>query len=227
MTWTKLSDTFAEREDLMEVSRSARLLLVEAMVWCNRHLLDGRITAAALRRCTDAADVDDLRDELVAAGALWPTEDGKAWLMDWSDQELAETVIARQEARAETQKRYRERAAKHKTGDHSTCDPRFCRDAVTGNATSHETGNETSRQPVTRRPPVPTRPVPSRPEGTGTGTGVGPASAGAPPVDAAGDITPHARFGEMPAARRLPDHHAFTGDCCSLPDIHPVHREVS
>lgn len=214
MTWTKLSDTFPEREDLLEVSRSARLLLVEAMVWCNRHLLDGRITDNALRRCTDAEDVDHLRDELVEAGALLRTEDDRAWQMDWADQETAETIIGRREIRAETQRRYRERTEKHKAGEHSMCDPRYCRQAVTGNATGHETDHGA----VTRHHPDPTRPVPSRPvpKGQGQGQGDGPAAADASPADAeeAG-----ARLGRLP--------HTFDGDCCALPDIHPIHRSAS
>jgi len=175
VTWTKLPDTFPDREDLLEVSRSARLLLVEILVWCNRHLLDGRITDNALRRCTDAPDVDALRDELTAAGALVRTEDDRAWQVDWSDQERAETVIGRREARAETQRRYRERTEKHKAGDHSVCDPRYCSKAVTGNATGHETKHQT----VTRHHPDPTRPDPTRPDPTrpvpeGQGQGEGP-----------------------------------------------------
>jgi hypothetical protein len=216
VTWTKLPDTFPEREDLLEVSRSARLLLVEAMVWCNRHLLDGRITDNALRRCTDATDVDALRDELAAAGALRRTEDDRAWLMDWSDQELAEAVTGRREARAETQRRYRVRAERHRAGDHSLCDPRFCSRAVTGNATGHETDHGT----VTRHPPDPTRPDPSRPvpegQGQGQGQGDGPALAGASPADAA---EASARLGCLP--------HMFDGDCCGLPEIHPIHRRAA
>lgn len=216
MTWTKLPDTFAEREDLLEVSRSARLLLVEAMVWCNRHLLDGRITDAALRRCTDAPDVDELRDELAAAGVLTRTEDGRAWLMDWSDQERAADVTARREARAETQARYRARTAKHKAGDHTMCDPRYCDRAVTGNATGHETGH----QRVTRHPPDPTRPDPTCPvpkgQGQGQRQGDGPASAGATPAAATEEAS--ARLGIPP--------HPHTGDCCNALPAHPIHRSA-
>ena len=214
MTWTKLPDTFAEREDLLDVSRSARLLLVEAMIWCNRHLLDGRITDAALRRCTDAVDVEALRDELVDARAMWRSDDGRAWQVDWSDQERSEVVTARRDTRAETQRRYRERTEKHRAGDHGMCDPRFCDRAVTGNAT----GNETDHGTVTRHPPDPTRPDPSRPvpEGQGQGQGDGPALAGASPADAA----------EAGARLGLPPHE-FVGDCCALPDIHSIHRSAS
>lgn len=212
MTWTKLSDNFAERADLENVSRSARWLLIEAMTWCNRNLLDGRISDAGLRRCSDAEDVEALRDELVRAGIFVRADDDTGWVMDWSDQETAELVIARRAARAETQARYRERTSRHKSGDHTMCDPRFCKGSVTGNATGHETDH----QQVTRHPPDPTRPDPSRPvpkgQGRGEGRGAEPASADAPPdgAQAAG-----ARLSRQP--------HRWTGDCCPLPPQHPLH----
>lgn len=47
MTWTKLGDDFNDRADLIAVSRSARLLLVEMYVFGNRLLRDGRIPRAS------------------------------------------------------------------------------------------------------------------------------------------------------------------------------------
>lgn len=150
MTWTRLSDDFYDRPEMLSVSRDARLLHSEAMVWCNRMTTNGKIPPAALRRISDAEDIPALVDELSAAGIWTATEDGQ-WQLDWSDQESAEEVHARAEYRAATQKRYRERKARHERGDHGACDPRFCKSAVTGNATSNKHGYET-----------PSRPVPSR-----------------------------------------------------------------
>jgi hypothetical protein len=167
MTWTRIGDDFNDRPDLLEVPRSARLLHVEALVYCNKHLRNGDLPKGALRRITDAEDPELDAKQLVDAGVWEETETG--WHLDWSDQDDADEVRARQEYRVATQKRYRERKAKHDRGDHSMCDPRYCKVAVTGNATSHMTSHET-----------PSRPVPSRPKDRGQGQGVAGPGAGAP-----------------------------------------------
>jgi hypothetical protein len=153
MTWTRLSDDFTDRPQLLQVSRSARLLHIEAMVWSNRLLTDGRIPSAALRRMTDAEDLAELVEELASAGIWEATDDGQ-WELDWKDQESAAEVKGRRDYRQETQKRYRERHSKHERGDHSMCDPRFCKKAVTGNATGNAISNKTGYE-------TPSRPVPS------------------------------------------------------------------
>lgn len=89
MTWTRLSDDFTDRPEMLEVSRSARLLHVEAMVWCNRMLTNGRVPAAAIPRITDAEDIGARIDELIDAG-LWDALDDSTWQLDWSDQESSE-----------------------------------------------------------------------------------------------------------------------------------------
>lgn len=162
MTWTKLSDDFTDRPDLLGCSRSARLLHVEAMVWSNRTLQDGRVPRAALRRMTDADDVEREVQELVDAGVWEETVDG--WQLDWSDQDDAETVRVRQRRRAEIQKAYRKRVAAHRAGDHAQCDPRHCRQTVTGNATGNATSHKTDDE-------TPSRPGPTRPGPKGQGLG--------------------------------------------------------
>jgi hypothetical protein len=130
MTWTRLPDNFTDQPAMLEVSRSARLLHVEALVWCNRHLTDGRLAPAAIRRMTDAEDVHRLIDELRAA-RLWEpleTPSGIVWQIDWTDQEPAREVRQRAAIKADKQRRYRDRRARHSHGDHSLCDPRFCPD---------------------------------------------------------------------------------------------------
>jgi len=183
VTWTKLSDQFTDRPDLLEASRSARLLHIEALVYCNKHLRDGLLPRGAVARMTDtenpAADIA----ELVTAG-VWEVIDS-GWQIDWTDQEEAAEVRARHDYRAATQKRYRERKAAHERGDHSMCDPRFCKKCVTGNASSNKNAHET-----------PSRPVPSRPLGRDRDKGAGHGSAGATPAHAtedefAGVLCPH------------------------------------
>jgi hypothetical protein len=162
MTWTRLSDDYTDKPAMLGLSRSARLLDVEGLVWCNRHTTNGALPGAALPRLTDSEDPTADVAELVAAGLWAETETG--WQLDWSDQEPADRVRARQERNAEKQKRYRDRKQKHTHGDHSACDPRFCK-SVTGNASSNATGNVTGL--VTASRPDPSRPVP---KGQGTGT---------------------------------------------------------
>ena len=171
MTWTKLGDTFTDDPRLLEVSRSARMLHVEALVYCNRHLRDGHLPKGALARITDAEDpaLDALA--LERAG-LWEEAEG-GWLVDWTDQESADEVRERQRYRADKQKRYRDRKNRHERGDHGDCDPRYCKKAVTGHVTGNGDGNVTGRV-------TPSRPVPSRPK-TGTGTDSGSGRAGARP----------------------------------------------
>lgn len=158
MTWTRLSDTFTDRPDLLACSRSARLLHVEALVWCNRFLTDGSIPRAALPRLTDAEDAEADVAELVAAG-LWTSDEGGGWRVDWEDQEPAADVRERKAMRAERQKRYRRRKAAHEAGDHSQCDPRS-RCSVNGRVTRNATGNETRNVTglVTPSPPAPPTP---------------------------------------------------------------------
>ena len=56
MTWAKLSDDWADHPDIIAVSRSARLLHLEALLWSLAQNQDGAIPARALGRITDADD---------------------------------------------------------------------------------------------------------------------------------------------------------------------------
>jgi hypothetical protein len=163
MTWTRLPDDFTDRPTVLRLSRSARLLHVEALVWCNRLLTDGVIPANVLRRISDSADLDRDVAELADSG-LWTRLDDEAWRVDWSDQELAEKVEARRQQNRDRQHRYNKRRERHALGDHSHCTPKYC-DAL-GNPSSNASRNPSDDG-------LPTRPVPSRPEGEGRGRGGG------------------------------------------------------
>lgn len=162
MTWTRLSDDFADRPDVLSLSDAAFRAHVSALVWCNRQLTDGHVPtrAAGLVGASDESVVA----ELVDAG-LWERVT-EGYQVDWADQEPAERVHERRAFNAEKQARYRSRKDKHAAGDHSECDPRFCRNA-TGDVTRNTGGN--SPRSVTATRPVPSRPDPKG--GTGTGTG--------------------------------------------------------
>jgi hypothetical protein len=161
MTWTKLSDDFTDRPAMLRVSRDARLLHIEAMVWCNRMLTDGMLPAAAVRRLTDSPDPDAAVVELVDAELWDPVDDPVGWQLDWSDQEDGSDVRKRREATAERQRRFRRRKELHDRGDHTECDPTRCPALrrVTRDVTRYETPSR----------PVPSRPVPTDREGQGPG----------------------------------------------------------
>jgi hypothetical protein len=162
MTWTRLSDDATDRPEILALPRTVRLLHIEALVWCNRHLTDGRIPRHALPRLTDEPEPYDAAKRLVEVGLWWETEHG--WQIDWTDQETAETVRNRRE---QTTARTR-RSRKHRAGDHSECDPKWCRNGAT-NAVTNTATNAVSHGTPSR--PVPTRPVPTPREGSGTWSG--------------------------------------------------------
>lgn len=226
MTWTRLSDDFLDRPDLIEVSRSARLLYVESLVFANRHGTDGFIRRRALRRLTDSPDPETDAAELVTAG-VWQTLGDEGWQVDWSDQIRADEV----EAQRSLNRERKERSRRHKAGDHSMCRPSYCdrapRDSLRDppRDETRDSLRDSSRDPRRDgRPfpsrPGPTRPDPSRPLGRegregkpATGTRTAPADA-APTAatprngsEVGDDLIP-----PLPLTR-----HTFTGDCCDLP----------
>ncbi len=119
MTWTRLSDDYADDAQLNSVSRSARHLNTEALCWCNKHLTDGALPAHMLRRITDADDPNADATELVNAGFWTKTADG--WDVDWADQQTAAEVKAERLRKAKNKADYDARGALHNKGDHSTC----------------------------------------------------------------------------------------------------------
>ena len=163
MTWTKLSDNFNDRADLEQVSRSARLLYVELLVYGNLTGRDGRIPRSKLTRATDLEDPGPELTELAEVGAVEFESD--IIVVDWSDQATKEQIDKR---RADTKHR-KDRWNRHRSGDHSLCLPGSCKQAGTRSGTRDGTDDGTL--------PRPARPVP---KGNGSGTDAG--FAGAPPA---------------------------------------------
>jgi len=174
VTWTRISDDRLDKPDLLSCSRSARLLHIEALVYCNRHGTDGLVPHAALGRICDDDDIAGLLKELVDAGAWFAGVEGPpAWVIDWAaeKQEPSSRVDQRRRENTARQKLFRRRQELHGAGDHSECHScpvrklhdrgdhsecdgaQWCRNAVTDGVTDG----------VGNTPPVPTRPVPSRP----------------------------------------------------------------
>lgn len=206
MVWTKLDDNFPDRPDVARLSRSARLLHIEALVYCNRHLTNGEMPANMLRRISDSETLELDVAELVTVG-MWQDHDDGVYEVEWDGQDSAEDVQARKQYRADTQARYRKRKEKHARGDHSDCDPRYCtrstRDTVTDPVTSNKNGNET-----------PSTPLPSRPKDRDReedADGSAKASLALVPTG-----TPHAY---------LNDGSGSSCGHCYLPESHPNHKD--
>lgn len=161
MTWTAIPDTFPTDPRLLECSRDARLLHVEALVYCNQHLTDGALPHGALPRITDSPDPSAAVTELESVGLWSPVADRNVWQVEWKDQEPSSEVERR---RAITRARVARHRA-HKSGDHSRCIAKFC------NAL-HVTPSNASNALVTPSPPLPSQ------EGGGGGAARG---AAAPP----------------------------------------------
>lgn len=135
MTWTRLGDDYADRMALAQADDYEMLVDVQLLIWCNRLLSDGFVPRAVLRSAVPVWELED-SDLLETMKALvehgiW-TEVKGGWQRDWSDQETAERVRARQAATRERQSTFRERSALCKAGDHSLCDR--CEAVRTGKA---------------------------------------------------------------------------------------------
>jgi hypothetical protein len=180
MTWTKLGDDFTENPAMRRLSRDARYLRVEALVWCNRFGTDGAIVSSDLRWITDSPDPVKAAAELVEAG-FW-TETGTGWQADWTDQFTAAQVQQERAAHIDRQNEYLRRGRLHKGGDHSECTdrcPEVARQRKKRDA-SHDRSHDVP----------PSLSVPSRPQdGKGKGRGTGAAT----PLE---ERVPEIRFGE-------------------------------
>ena len=96
MTWTKLSDDFAD--DSWTLSDAAFRLHVEGLTWSARKLLDLRIPRDELPRCSKRPEAVH---ELVAVG--WWSDEGGSYVIRHhaAYQRTREQVLAQQEANAE------------------------------------------------------------------------------------------------------------------------------
>lgn len=190
MTWTRLDDNFADDPDLIEVSRSARLLHVEALIYGNRHGNDGRFRRSLVPRMTDADDWKSLVDELLGVG-IWE-DDGDFITIDWTRwwQEPSAKISQRRENGRKRKEEYNERTERHRAGDHSKCTDRCRQKAAWLRGNASRNGDENASQNAFRNePPSHSDPVLASPSpseewiGQGeeeVGSSAGGRSAGAP-----------------------------------------------
>jgi hypothetical protein len=162
MTWTKIGAEFLTDPKLLSVPRGARLLHVEALVWCNEHGTDGAIPTHMLARISDEPDPEAAAGALVYVG-LWKTSETGWTIVEFLGTQPSAADVER------TQQRWRDRQRRqrqHRNGDHSLCDPKYCRQAANDPLSRGES-------PVESRPPVPNRSEPNRAEGECEVSGVG------------------------------------------------------
>ena len=159
MTWAKLGDTFIDDPDLLALPRGVRLLHVEAIVWCCKHLTDGQIRGHVLPRLTDEPDPLGAAAQLVAAG-FWRTS-GEGWeVVGFLDDQPSRQQV---EQRHEDSRLRQERSRRHRAGDHSQCmRGRYCPE---GAVTRDSSRDSHGLSPSESQRPDPTRPVPTRREG--------------------------------------------------------------
>jgi hypothetical protein len=122
MTWAKLDDTFGDDPRFMPLSRSHRLVWVEALAWCAKQQTDGAIPRGGLRRITDDDDPVAAAEALVAAG-LW-TETATGWQMvDYDRSQMTKAEIDRAKIAAVWRAERSAMHLGHREGgeDHSLC----------------------------------------------------------------------------------------------------------
>lgn len=116
MSYALLSDDLLLQLEGAGVSRDARLLYVEGIVYAATALTDG-VIAVRLTKISDADDVEDCAEELVEVG-LW-SQVGNAYLInDYLDHQQSADEVRRKRADARLRA---ERSRRHKRGDHSLC----------------------------------------------------------------------------------------------------------
>lgn len=148
-TWIKLLDTFPDHPDVVELSDKAFRAFVEGLCYCSRHLTDGDLPSAIVRRRLGVSD--DVAAELAAAG-LWAPSDGGWRVVNYTRHQRSRAEIeAIRESARDRQRRRRARFADPFDDDSRD----VTRDATVthGGVTQPETETETDN------PPTPLRPV--------------------------------------------------------------------
>ena len=80
MTWTKLDDGIFDHPKMLRAGEDAANLYVRALVYCNKHLTDGRIFPEVLATLTRRRDVAVLAQRLVDVAA-WESHPDGGWIV--------------------------------------------------------------------------------------------------------------------------------------------------
>lgn len=116
MAWARIDDSILDHPKILEAGEDARDLLIASIIWCNRHLTDGRIPKAALPVLSQKKTVKKNAEALVRVG-LWE-DHGSYWqvhdYLDWNPSR--EEVEKQRAASAERMRKSRAR----RRGDRAT-----------------------------------------------------------------------------------------------------------
>lgn len=112
MAWARIDDAIIDHPKVLEAGEDARDLLIVSIIWCNKHLTDGRVPKAALGILSRKKSAKKNAEALVRVG-LWHDE-GDAWqlhdYLDWNPSK--KEVEEKRNASAERMRKSRERRAK-------------------------------------------------------------------------------------------------------------------
>jgi hypothetical protein len=116
MTWTRLSDTFAEEMEAAELDPDAVILHVAALCYCNRLLTDGKIPARKIKTLYPLEDPELAAKALVDADLWTLSEDGQSYQIAnfLTDQRPAEKVLREREANRVRQQNWQDVKRGHK-----------------------------------------------------------------------------------------------------------------
>lgn len=143
MSYALLSDDLMLRLEASGVSRDARLLHIEGIVYCSTVLSDGDI-GIRLARISDTPDADAAVAELVAA-ELWEAMPGGFYRIVGylADQRSRERVLRDRAASRKRKADYDERGRRHAAGDHTIC-TKTCPKRGSGNDVTNSVPNGVS-----------------------------------------------------------------------------------
>lgn len=150
MAYALLSDDLLLQLEAAGVSRDARLLYCEGLVYCATALTDGEIRVR-LARFSDADDVQACADELVDAG-LWHRNGDAYRVDDYLDHQQSSDEVERKRAFA---RQRADRSRRHRRGDHSRCtDKRYCPHVADSDASrvTHAHATRDVRTPIQSNP---------------------------------------------------------------------------
>jgi hypothetical protein len=144
-SWTKLGAQHFTSTTQIALSRNARLLHIEGLVYAAGNLTNGLIPAGAMRVVTDDPDLVADTAALVAAD-LWEVVDGGHKIKNFFDDQMSKDDVDKLRNLSRARQR---RQRQHLHGDHSGCDPKHCTvtresRAVTHGTTEHHVTNATT-----------------------------------------------------------------------------------
>ncbi len=189
MTYIKFDQTHTGDERWLEAGADAFAVHAAALVYCDTHLTDGRISHAMATRCCLAVPPERSPDAVKALlnTGLWADHDeGGYFIPQYLEHAWSAEQIKRTRGKWSNDKA---RKRQHAVGDHSLCtNPKVCPHARSTVDTAVESRGGVSELNPT--PQHPTRPNPTEGKGLGWGWGLDdarPGSAGAAPVESSNE----------------------------------------